>query len=802
MPLNETARLRQENAALRDRLSRLSAASLRINESLDFDTVLQEVLDSARSLTGARHGIITTLGEAGQAEDIVTSGLTPEERAGLWVFPDALKIFESLSQIEGPLRVCNLGDHISSLGVPEFLPPVAVNSFLGTPMRHQGVRVGTCYLAEKGDGPEFTLEDEETLVMFASQAALVVSNVRKYREEQQARADLEALVNTSPVGVVVFDARTGKLVLFNREATRIVGGLQVPDHTPEQLLELTTVKRADGREVSLSELPLEQTLGSGETVPAEEMVFSIVPDGRPVSALVNATPIRSEDGEIVSLVVTLQDMTELQELEQLRAEFLGMVSHELRTPLTSIRGSATTVLDDVSAFAPGEVRQFLRIIVEQADRMRGLISDLLDVAHIETGSLSVDPEPADVASLVDEARKTFLSGGGREGLSIDIAPDLPLVMADARRIVQVLGNLFSNAARHSEEPFPIRVTAVQRDIHVAFSVADEGKGIKAERLPHLFRKFARLAGEERERDLDGVGLGLAICKGIVEAHGGRIWAESDGQGLGARFTFIIPVAEEEDPETETSPGQPLARSPRAPGELTRILVVDDEPQALRHVRDALSIAGYAPIVTGDPEEALRIMEEYAPQLVLLDLMLPGSDGIELMEAILETADVPVIFLSAYGQQEIVAKAFDKGAVDYVVKPFAPTELAARIRSALRRRTDTSRPERPERFVLGEMTIDYAEREVTVAGRPVPLTTTEYRLLAELVTAGGRVLTYRQLLWRVWKVGDDGDVRPVRTIVKSLRQKLGDDARSPTYIFNKPRVGYRLATQEQPDETAD
>ncbi len=796
--MSQARQLALENAALRDRLAQLSAASLRINESLDFDTVLQEVLDSARSLTGARYGVITTTDEAGRADDVVTSGLTAEGHEGLWAIPGGLNIFESLSQIPTALRLRDLGSYTRTLGIPEFIPPVTVRAFLGTPMRQRGLRVGTFYLAEKEDGPEFTIEDEETLMMFASQAALVVSNARRHREEQRARADLEALVNTSPVGVVVLEARVGSPVSLNREAKRIFGALEMANAPLQDLVEVMTVRRADGREVPLNELPLQQALEGGETVRAEEMVFR-VPDGRSVSALVNATPIHSPEGDIDSFVVTLQDMTPLEELERMRAEFLGMVSHELRTPLTSIRGSATDLLDDSSGLNPAEMRQYHRIILEQTDRMRGLIGDLLDVAHIETGSLSVDPEPADVASLVDEARKTFLSGGGRNGLHIDIPPDLPRVMADRGRVIQVLGNLLSNAARHSQDSYPIRVTAVRKNLHVEFAIADEGKGIKAEHLPQLFRKHARLKGGERERDPAGVGLGLAICKGIVEAHGGRIWAESDGSGLGARFTFTIPAADEEPVAVATSSGHSPPRSQR---ELPRILVVDDEPQALRHVRDALAKAGFAPIVTGDPEEALRIMGEYEPQLVLLDLMLPGSDGIELMEAILELADVPVIFLSAYGQEEVVAKAFDRGAADYVVKPFAPTELAARIRSALRRGTGTSRPELPERFVLGEMTIDYAEHEVTIAGRPIPLTTTEYRLLAELATAAGSVLTYRQLLWRVWKVGDEGDVRPVRTIVKSLRQKLGDDANNPVYIFNKPRVGYGLATPERPDETAD
>ena len=154
------------------------------------------------------------------------------------------------------------------------------------------------------------------------------------------------------------------------------------------------------------------------------------------------------------------------------------------------------------------------------------------------------PAPADVATLVDEARSRFQSGGGRNNLRIDLSPELPLVMADGRRIIQVLNNLLTNAAGHSHEASAIRVSAVREGYHVAVSVTDEGRGIAAERLPHLFRKFSRIDGEDRRRDIAGSGLGLAICKGIVEAHGGRIWAESDGPGLGARFTFTIPVAQD------------------------------------------------------------------------------------------------------------------------------------------------------------------------------------------------------------------------------------------------------------------
>ena len=720
----------REIAELRDRLSRLSQASLRINESLDFDTVLQGVLDSACSLTRARYGVITLLDGSGKVLDFVTSGLTAEEHRRFTELPEGMMFFQYLSNISEPLRLRDFHSYVRELGLPEFHPPMAVSSplpFLAAPIRHLGESVGAFYVGEKG--VEFTSEDEETLVMFASQAALVIANARRHREEQRTRADLETLVNTTPVGVMVFDAGTGEVRSINREARRIVSDLCAPDGTAEQLLEVLTFRRADGREVSLVEFPLAQGLSTGETVRAEEIVLQ-APDGRSVTTLVNATPIFSEEGEegeVESVVVTIQDMTPLEELERLRAEFLGMVSHELRTPLTSIKGSAVTLTEAASDLDPAEMLQFYRIIGEQADYMRDLIGDLLDVARIETGELSVAPVPADVASLVDEARSRFQSGGGRNNLRIDLSPDLPLVMADGRRVVQVLSNLLSNAARHSHEASAIGVSAVREGYHVAVSVTDEGRGIAAERLPHLFRKFSRLEGEDRGRDIAGSGLGLAICKGIVEAHGGRIWAESDGPSLGARFTFTIPVAQDAAIGAANLP----VRSSRSERERERILAVDDDPQTLRHVRDALTNAGYAPVVTGDPEEALSLVEANDPHLVLLDLMLPGTDGIELMGNILDMADVPVIFLSAYGQEETIARAFENGADDYVVKPFSPTELVARIKAALRKREAPEWAEPSEPFALGELAVDYAERRVTLAGRPVQLTAIEYGLLFEL-----------------------------------------------------------------------
>ena len=756
------------------RASDLSEAVLRISASLDVATVLQEVVENARALTGAGYGMITTIGESGRPQEFFTSGFTPEEHAGLAAWPEAPRLFEHFRNLEAPLRVSNLTGYVRALGFSADL--MLSESFQATPMRHLGEPVGIFFLAGKQEGAGFSDQDEQVLVLFAAQAAMAIANARAHRKEQRARADLEALVETSPVGVVVFDAHGGAPVRFNQEARRIVEGLRLPGRSPAELIEVLTCRLSDGREVSLDQLKSAQTLRAAE-------VELSVPDGRSVRMLINVSPIRLGGGEVESVVVTLQDLAALEELERLRADFLGMVSHELRAPLTSIKGATTTLLHASRPFDRAEVREFIRIIDEQADHMQGLIGDLLDAGRIDTGTLSVDPEPLEVPVLVERARTTFLSGGGRHALRIDLPPDLPRVMADQRRIVQVLNNLFSNAARHSPASSPIEVGAAREGIEVAISVSDQGRGISQERLPHLFRKYAEGGG--RQPEAAGFGLGLVICKGLVESHGGRIRAESAGAGLGARFTFTLPVAEEAGDPPVAGPFAGDSGPTREQGDPAPVLVVDDDPQILRFVRDALAAAGYAAQGTGDPEEAARMVRTGQPRLVLLDLALPGTDGIELMQSVPEMADLPVIFISGYGRDETIERALDAGAVDYLVKPFSKTELTARVRAALRRRAGA------EPFALGRLSVDYERRLVSVAGRPVRLTPTEYELLRVLSVNAGRVVTYESLLRQAWGGKDTAEVQQVRNFVKKLRRKLGDDAAHPAWILNERGVGYRM-----------
>ncbi|MDE0063676.1 MAG: response regulator [Gammaproteobacteria bacterium] len=770
------------NRAPSERFAALMAAIRRINAGLDLDAVLGEAVASARALTGARKGIIVTLDEDGVPQDPVFSGLTPDEEQEQLDWPGNARLFEHLRGLASPVRSADFPAYVRDLGIDSRW--TISRTFQGMPMRHRGLEVGSFSLAEKADGKAFTEQDEEVLSLFAAQAASAIAEARAHQSERRARANLKALVDISPVRVVVFDAKSGRAVSFNREMRRIAESLRTPDAPPEQILEVLTVRRADGSEISLSEFPLAQQPGSGERPQAEEMVLS-VPDGRSVRTLIYAAPVPDEGGAVASVLATVQDLGPLAEVERLRTEFLELVNRELRGPLAAIKGSALTLLEAALPLDPAEMREYHRLIVEQADHMRCLIGDLLDIGHIEAGTLSVSPEPSAVANLIEFARSTFQGGGARHAVVIDLPSDLPPVMADRRRIVQVLNNLLANAAQHAPDSSTIRVWAAREDAHVAVSVADEGQALPPDRLAHLFRKPAAPPASASAGGTPLHGLGLAICKGLVEAHGGRIRAESAGPGHGTAVVITMPVTDDVNGEVSGISARrlPELREDDAP---TRILVVEDDPLMQHLLRNALSDEGYEPVVTGDHTQIARILRKEQPALAVLDVVLPGADGIELMQQIPELTDLPVILIFGYGGDQTVERALDVGATDYIVKPFSPTELAARVRVALRRR------ERPAPFVLGELAIDYRSRRVTAAGSAVNVTATEFELLRTLSLEAGRVVTYKTLVRRVWgKQEENASRNRVRVFVKSLREKLGEDAESPTWIFNVRGVGYRM-----------
>ena len=785
----DSSHLLQEIESLRTRLSRLSEASLRVSETLDVSTVLKEVIDNARDLTGARYGALLTYERSGGIQDFITSGLSAEEIERLKVLPKGLGLLGYMNEIREPLRLADISSHPSSVGFPDGHPPM--KTFLGMPIRHRGEHVGNIYLTEKEGGREFTGEDQDVLVMFASQAGAAIFNARRYRDEQRAKADLEALVNISPVGVLVFDGETGDLVSANDETRRIVGRLNAPGRSLPQLLEVMALRRPDGSDIPVDQLPTMKALRHGESVLAEEVVISLR-DGRTITTLVNARPIRRDNGDIVSVVATIQDITPLEEIKRQRADFLNALSHELRTPLTAIKGSSSTLLSSPYPVDAAETRQFLRVIDEQTDQMRGLINDLVDMTHIEAGTLSLSPEPTEPAGLLEQAREAYIHAGTQtNGVQLELPSELPMVMADRRRVLQVLSTLLANVSGSSAGSSTVRIGALIRETYVAFTVDTDAADVAAS-LPGgepgwLSKTLPEVAGRRNGRgDLD-----IAICRGIVEAHGGRLSAEEGtGRGRGG-FTFTIPAAEEAPLGAEEEPSRSLP-SRGSEGARMRILVLSEDPETSRYVRNTLAGERYATFAVNDPKEAERFIEEEDPDVVLLEPMLPWTDGFDVLVRIGRVSDAPVILVAGHEWHRQIGRAFELGAFDYIAKPFTTTELLARVDLALRGRGSAGWRQLSANYLHGDLRIDYAERKVTVAGRPVHFTATEYKLLTELSTAAGRLLTHEQILRRVWGPLYASDVRIVRQYVKEVRHKLGDDAARPTYIFTEPGIGYRMA----------
>jgi signal transduction histidine kinase len=229
-----------------------------------------------------------------------------------------------------------------------------------------------------------------------------------------------------------------------------------------------------------------------------------------------------------------------KKVDQLKSELLSTVSHELRTPLASIKGYASSLLREDVEWEPETRREFLQVIDEESDRLTALIEDLLQMSEIEAGVLRVDRQPVKISRLAQKVVKKLRPHARDHQVSVNIVADVPETMADPRRIEQVLHNLIVNATKYSPEGTSILVRVERRGSDILVSVRDQGIGIPLEHVDHVFERFYRVDGT-LARQTGGSGLGLPICRGIVEAHGGRIWVESQ-LSKGSTFFFSIPLS--------------------------------------------------------------------------------------------------------------------------------------------------------------------------------------------------------------------------------------------------------------------
>jgi len=233
-----------------------------------------------------------------------------------------------------------------------------------------------------------------------------------------------------------------------------------------------------------------------------------------------------------------------------------------------------------------------------------------------------------------------------------------------------------------------------------------------------------------------------------------------------------------------------------------ILIVDDEPRVIHLVREVLTATGFEVLAAHSGENAIEAAALEQPDLVLLDLILPGDmDGYQVARRLREFSDVPIIMLTAKVRESDILHGFDSGADDYITKPFSSKELLARIHAVLKRYQAAQTPSRPSKIVCGDIVVDLARRRVIIADRPIYLTPTEYKLLYELASHCNQVLLHENLLANVWGPEYRGDVDYLRSYIHYLRKKLEPDPTNPRFILSQPGVGYMLVAPENGPEAA-
>lgn len=338
------------------------------------------------------------------------------------------------------------------------------------------------------------------------------------------RNQLAGILGSMTDGVITFDAGGGVL-LFNPPAAQYLA----------PLVELAEGQKL-GEELQLAPLAeaFRQVVATGEVQGAEATVGTRV-------LVCRLAPLRDPRGTVRAVVSVLLDMTRERRLEEMRREFVANVSHELRTPLTYLQGYTEAILDGLAA-DPTEEKKYLEIILDETLRLRRLVSDLLDLSRIEAGQLVLEKGEVDVAELCRQVAEKVRPLAEEKGVRLELAvpASLPPAWGSADRLQQVLINLLDNALRHTPGGGRVSVCGEERDGMLALSVRDTGPGIPPEDLPYIFERFYKVE-KARTRTTAGTGIGLAIVKGVVEAHGGRVWAEST-PGRGTTFTFTLPPA--------------------------------------------------------------------------------------------------------------------------------------------------------------------------------------------------------------------------------------------------------------------
>jgi PAS domain S-box-containing protein len=509
----------------------------------------------------------------------------------------------------------------------------------------------------------------------------ITQQIRAEEELRQQREWFE--VTLSSIGDAVITTDTEAKVTFLNPMAEMMTGWKTSEACGQPLEKIFNIINEDSRKPAKS--PVEIVLRDGIVVGLANHTALIGKDGTERSIEDSAAPIRDASGRISGAVMVFHDVTQrrraeraLKEADQRKDQFLAMLAHELRNPLVPIRNGLQIL--NLAGNNPAMAENARSIMDQALNQMVRLVDDLLDVSRITTGKLKLRKERVELATVVQSAVDTSRPLIEEQGhkLIITLPAASILLDADPTRLAQVFSNLLNNAAKYSEQGGHITLSAEQKADEVIVRVTDRGIGIPADHLPRIFQLFAQVETAS-DRSQGGLGIGLSLVKGLIEMHGGKIEAHSEGPGRGSEFVARLPmISAEPISGSYTAKEDDESASPAAK---YRILIVDDNRLSSDSTATALGLMGHELATARDGIEGIERAQTFRPDVILLDIGLPEVNGFETARRIREQPWGKNIFLIAvtgYGQEEDRRRSLQAGFNYHLVKPLSFSELKDKL----------------------------------------------------------------------------------------------------------------------------
>jgi PAS domain S-box-containing protein len=467
---------------------------------------------------------------------------------------------------------------------------------------------------------------------------------------------------------------------------------------------------------------------------------------------------------------------QLEEAMNRKVQFTRTLTHELQTPLTSVLVSTDLLLSEAKE---EPLLSLVKNINWAASNLNTRVNELLDMAKMDTGMLQLRLETVDVLEVLQEAAVTMAPVAASRGLSLlpEVPPSLPSIEADRDRLRQIIMNMLDNAAKFTSRGGKISLRAMRKDSDIIVEVQDTGRGMTRKEQERIFEPYHRV--DKDGSAPGGLGLGLALCKTLVELHGGQMWVASR-RGKGSTFAFSLP--------TQAAAGQ--AAVPKDTTTECKVLVIEDDLAIVETISLALRMRWpEAQLVSARlGEEGIELVETEAPDIVMLDLGLPDKHGFDVLKEIREFSSVPVVILTVTAEEADVARGLELGADDYVVKPFKQMELLARLRVQLRKQPSSGQG---QPIAYGSLRYDPSTSQLKYDGTEINLTTVEAQIVECLMRNAGRVVPHSALAEAVWGDEYSGATHSLRVNIQRLRAKVEADPGNPKVIITKPGIGYMI-----------